>query len=789
MPAHPKPRVPSARPCRRHSRTARAARGALCAWLAGTSGGALGGCASAHDHERGNHASGSAEVAGATATEATTASGDGGAPPEAGPATTAAPAPAAPTDWRQPLRVGDFERADELWRALPDAERGRPEMRLAGGAIALGRGRHAEAVSLLQGLESELPLLAAEVTRWYAEAAAVAGPFDAAVAYLARSPLARDLVLAARAAMRGGDARQAKALVDRAVERAERNRREEDEAVARVARAELAEERGDKALALAEWRWLARERPSDPRARDALDALARLGGQLALDDELACIAESSTPQNRADTERRIDALAARPGASKGLVALHRARALHKARDYLAARAAWDAAQPLAGAYAPEARYQAAVAALRGGDDEDALVRLRAVADAGGDYAERAADRVGELLLRMGRYAEAADAFRLRMSRFGRGKGRDDARHGRALALLSSGKPDEARALFAAMRRDMDRLSGGSRLEQAALLELEGVAALRAGHEQEARAIWERVSREELLTYPALVARARLERLGQPVAPAVAPLAYAHTPRVVALPPAVEKLWALGLDAAAESRLAQSEEEAAAAYPGRESEALCAMYEKLAGARRRHQVGSRAVPLEVLMRPPSPADRWAWSCVYPVPYGELVAGEQTRQALPLGLVPAVMRQESAFRANAVSSAGAIGLMQLMPYTAARVAAEAGVASEGLDLGRPELNVRLGAFYVGKLLRTFRGSVPLAVAAYNAGPQAVWHWVRAGSDRELDLWVARIPYDETRAYTARVLGNLARYQFLAGGEAAVTKLPLELPDGVDPGPDAY
>jgi soluble lytic murein transglycosylase len=101
----------------------------------------------------------------------------------------------------------------------------------------------------------------------------------------------------------------------------------------------------------------------------------------------------------------------------------------------------------------------------------------------------------------------------------------------------------------------------------------------------------------------------------------------------------------------------------------------------------------------------------------------------------------------------------------------------------------VNLKLGAFYIAKLVKMFGGNVMLAAAAYNAGPRAVSHWLSPGADNDLDLFVARIPYDETRTYVARVAQNLSRYQWLAGGDAAVAPLALEVPAGMKAPPDAY
>ena len=71
----------------------------------------------------------------------------------------------------------------------------------------------------------------------------------------------------------------------------------------------------------------------------------------------------------------------------------------------------------------------------------------------------------------------------------------------------------------------------------------------------------------------------------------------------------------------------------------------------------------------------------------------------------------------------------------------------------------------------------------------GPRAVSSWTAGSKENDADLWVARIPYEETRNYVARVAGNWARYQYLQGGEAAVTELALALPADAKAPADAY
>jgi len=169
----------------------------------------------------------------------------------------------------------------------------------------------------------------------------------------------------------------------------------------------------------------------------------------------------------------------------------------------------------------------------------------------------------------------------------------------------------------------------------------------------------------------------------------------------------------------------------------------------------------------------------WDCVYPRPYSELVGDAERERLFPRGLLWSIMRQESGFRPAVRSPVGAVGLLQLMPTTAEKAAAELGERLDPAVLTRADTSVRLGAFYLRKLIDTFQGSVPLALAAYNAGPQAAHRWLAGSEGLALDLFVARIPYDETRGYVERVMANWARYAYLEGGEGAVRAPSLELP----------
>lgn len=133
-----------------------------------------------------------------------------------------------------------------------------------------------------------------------------------------------------------------------------------------------------------------------------------------------------------------------------------------------------------------------------------------------------------------------------------------------------------------------------------------------------------------------------------------------------------------------------------------------------------------------------------------------------------LLMAIARRESAYNPEALSPAGARGLMQLMPGTAAQVSKEIGLSDPGpygvLD---PEVNIRLGSTYLRDKLMRYGGNRLAATAAYNAGPSRVDRWLEEQGVEAFDLFVERIPYRETRDYVQAVLAYRVIYAALAQG----------------------
>ncbi|MDD3447334.1 MAG: lytic transglycosylase domain-containing protein, partial [Zavarzinia sp.] len=156
--------------------------------------------------------------------------------------------------------------------------------------------------------------------------------------------------------------------------------------------------------------------------------------------------------------------------------------------------------------------------------------------------------------------------------------------------------------------------------------------------------------------------------------------------------------------------------------------------------------------------------------YPL-LGTMPQGQLAEKALALALT----RQESEFRADAISPAGARGLMQLMPGTAKLVAKSLGLRFEqGRLTTDPRYNMTLGVAHLDELLGDFGGSYTMVIGAYNAGGGRIDRWIdRYGDPRSSTVdvidWVERIPFGETRNYVQRVLENTQVYRLrLSGGK---------------------
>ena len=151
--------------------------------------------------------------------------------------------------------------------------------------------------------------------------------------------------------------------------------------------------------------------------------------------------------------------------------------------------------------------------------------------------------------------------------------------------------------------------------------------------------------------------------------------------------------------------------------------------------------------------------------YPMPYQSELDEATRKYDLDPALVYGLVRQESRFVPDIVSTAGAIGLMQLMPPTARWVAKQTGRPSRALNLQDPALNAQLGAYYLRYVMERLGRMPVLAAAAYNAGPGRAQAW-RGSAPLEGAIYVETIPFNETREYAKKVLANAMFYQARLG-----------------------
>ncbi len=155
----------------------------------------------------------------------------------------------------------------------------------------------------------------------------------------------------------------------------------------------------------------------------------------------------------------------------------------------------------------------------------------------------------------------------------------------------------------------------------------------------------------------------------------------------------------------------------------------------------------------------------WKNLFPIPDWPELADGAAQHQLDVELILALIRQESEFNPRAVSSANAVGLMQLLPTTATAVNKSVGLGPiQPDDLKRPETNLRVGIYHFRQLIDEFKGQKEYALAAYNAGSSRVRQWLAAGPYEDTEEFVESIPFTETREYVQAIIRNESLYRRL-------------------------
>lgn len=196
-------------------------------------------------------------------------------------------------------------------------------------------------------------------------------------------------------------------------------------------------------------------------------------------------------------------------------------------------------------------------------------------------------------------------------------------------------------------------------------------------------------------------------------------------------------------------------------------------DRLVEARREWFQGIRKLNQAEIKQAASMASNWKWydnaiktvaktshrndyDLRFPMPYRQQVMDNVTKHELDPSIIYGVIRRESLFDPLAKSRVGALGLMQLMPYTARHVAKSLGLKRpKQSEILQVDNNIKLGTTYFRTVLNQFDNNVPLAAAAYNAGPKNVRKWLPEDEALAADLWVETVPFKETRNYIQAVL----------------------------------
>jgi len=223
--------------------------------------------------------------------------------------------------------------------------------------------------------------------------------------------------------------------------------------------------------------------------------------------------------------------------------------------------------------------------------------------------------------------------------------------------------------------------------------------------------------------------------------------------------------------------------------------------KFLDARREWAAAIRNFSKEELKLAAILADQWGWhdrailtvasakdysdlELRFPVDYENNVNSAALDRQLHPAHVYAVIRQESAFNKDALSPAGAMGLMQLMPKTGLATARKYSIPLGNTRLlYQPDKNIAIGSAYLQQVMEQYDNNIILASAAYNAGPHRVDRWLPKEETWQADSWIALIPYHETRKYVQRILAYIAIYDWRMGQSETPLRehMPLIRPAG--------
>jgi soluble lytic murein transglycosylase len=413
-------------------------------------------------------------------------------------------------------------------------------------------------------------------------------------------------------------------------------------------------------------------------------------------------------------------------------------------------------------------------------EEDAVTDYRELVEEFPDhpFADDALFFEADLLARLGRISEARRALLTLTKLYPDGDYRAEALFKAFWLQRAIGKPEAGLKYLTLLERDYAKGPETFDAERARYWRARTLA--QGGKTADAVTAYESLAQEHPTTYYGMLARSRLTELAPDRSVAVIPKLVSEDPLlpldagILADDPhlaAAVELLRLGLnDSAAEDLLAIDRTRALGAGD-MEAIRLVAMLLNRAGDARAAQAISRVELRADLVGPVTAKNVGLWKVAYPVAHPDDVEKNCKARSIDPHLFSALMREESALDPRALSWAGAVGMSQLLPSTAAIAARKLGIkgAMTRERLYDPVLNIQLGVETLSGFLKRFGNNAALALAAYNAGGGAVGAWLRTRGDLNLDEFVEEIPIAETRGYVRRVLRTYNTYRLLYAGQA--------------------
>ncbi|HYU15607.1 MAG TPA: transglycosylase SLT domain-containing protein, partial [Candidatus Acidoferrum sp.] len=424
-----------------------------------------------------------------------------------------------------------------------------------------------------------------------------------------------------------------------------------------------------------------------------------------------------------------------------------------------------------GERAAEALFHGARALSRADRDADAIVYYQKVVAEypRSDWAAEAQFLSGWLEFNRGRFREALPGLAEMRRRFPRSKFAVDALWYSGFASYLVGEHEQALRLFTELAGQGGRMEGGKgQYWRARTLDL-------LGRKDEAGREYRGLVGRFPMSWYALLARARLAERKEKIDPfgdrprspdACTEVASRIDPRLAADPliRRADELTRAGLDVEAGEELERGEK----AFLKRHARpaalaVLLDRYRKASNFHRPWELASSFGGNDAFDAPPRGRARIWWEHSLPLAYREWVEKYRSLGGNPDYYLYAVMRKESGFNPHDHSYADAIGLLQMIPPTTRRVAPEVGLEYTDDLLFEPELNIKTGSWYIGRLLHKFDMQVPLGAGAFNGGPGPVMRWLEKYGERPMDELVELVAYTQTREYMKKVTEIYARYLY--------------------------